>query len=134
MQLTPQPFKSVFPNVDSRVLQWKGLKRMRRWFLSELEELVHSAGTTWQDYANCDQDLATTNTIEDNWEEMLLPRAKQGTVTNQIRKRTMKALLIIHQLLFCQLKLPPHTYLCQLREFAMSHRRRLPKGRPMSKT
>ena len=45
---------------------------------SELEELVHSAGTTWQDYANCDQDLATTNTIEDNWEEMLLSRAKKG--------------------------------------------------------
>ena len=45
---------------------------------SELQELVHSAGTTWQDYANCDQDPATTNTIEDNWEEMLLSRAKTG--------------------------------------------------------
>ena len=45
---------------------------------SELEELVHSTGTTWQDYANCDQDPATTNTIEDNWEEMLLSRAKTG--------------------------------------------------------
>ena len=33
---------------------------------SELEELVHSAGTTRQDYANCDQDLATTNNIEGN--------------------------------------------------------------------
>ena len=45
---------------------------------SELEELVHSAGTTWQDYASCDQDLATTNTIEVKWEEMLLSRAKTG--------------------------------------------------------
>ena len=45
---------------------------------SELGELIHSAGTTWQDYANCDQDPATTNTIEDNWEEMLLSRAKTG--------------------------------------------------------
>ena len=45
---------------------------------SELGELVHNAGTTWQDYANCDQDPATTNTIEDNWEEMLLSRAKTG--------------------------------------------------------
>ena len=32
---------------------------------SELDKLVHSAGTTWQDYANCDQDLATNN-IEGN--------------------------------------------------------------------
>ena len=45
---------------------------------SELEELVHSAGTTWQDYVNCDRDLATTNTNEDNGEEMLLSRAKTG--------------------------------------------------------
>ena len=45
---------------------------------SELGELVHSAGTAWQDYANCYQDLGTTNTIEDKWEQMLLARAKTG--------------------------------------------------------
>ena len=45
---------------------------------NELGEFVHNAGTTWQDYANCDQDLATTITTEDNWEEMLLSRAKTG--------------------------------------------------------
>ena len=49
---------------------------------SELGELVHNAGTTWQDYANCDQDLATTNTIEDNWKRCFCQEQKQGTVTN----------------------------------------------------
>ena len=78
MQLTPQPFKSVFPNVDLRDTAMEAEKDEEVALESELEELVHSAGTTWQDYANCHQDLATTNTIEDNWEEMLLSRAKTG--------------------------------------------------------
>ena len=79
MQLTPQPFKSVFPNVDLRDTAMEAEKDEEVVLETELQELVHSAGTnTWQDYANCDQDLATTNTIEDNWEEMLLSRAKTG--------------------------------------------------------
>ena len=64
MQLTPQPFKSVFPNVDLRNTAMEAEKDEEVALESELEELVHNAGTTWQDYANCHQEQ------------------KQGTVTN----------------------------------------------------
>ena len=79
MQLTPQPFKSVFSKCGFWGTAMEVAENDEELALdSELQELVHSAGTTWQDYASCDQDLATTNAIEDNWEEMLLSRAKTG--------------------------------------------------------
>ena len=42
----------------------------------DLQFLVHSAGTTWAEYSNCDQELATSYTEEDvDWEQRALERA-----------------------------------------------------------
>ena len=35
---------------------------------TELEALVTSAGMTWNQYSTCDQDLATSETLEKDWE------------------------------------------------------------------
>ena len=42
----------------------------------DLQFLVHSAGTTWAEYSNCDQELATSYTEENvDWEQRALERA-----------------------------------------------------------
>ena len=42
----------------------------------DLQFLVHSAGTTWAEHSNCDQELATSYTEEDvDWEQRALERA-----------------------------------------------------------
>ena len=35
---------------------------------SQLGTLLTSAGMTWDEYADCDQELATSQTFEDDWE------------------------------------------------------------------
>ena len=39
---------------------------------SQLGTLLTSAGMTWDEYADCDQELATSQTFEDDWERNLL--------------------------------------------------------------
>ena len=34
--------------------------------------LLTSAGITWHEYPDCDQELATSQTVEDDWERNLL--------------------------------------------------------------
>ena len=41
----------------------------------DLQFLVHSAGTTWAEYSNCDQELATSYTEDVDWEQRALERA-----------------------------------------------------------
>ena len=87
---------------------------------AELEEVLHNAGMTWQEYANCDADLATTNTIEDDWEENLLLRAKQGDSQesdedyddDDVTDDTPAPIVSVRT---------AASYLCQLREFAIAH-------------
>ena len=41
----------------------------------DLQFLVHSFGTTWVEYSNCDQELATSYTEDVDWEQRALERA-----------------------------------------------------------
>ena len=71
----------------------------------ELEDVLHNTGMTLQEYADCDADLATTNTIEDDLEEI------KGTVRTQMKIVMMMMMLqMTHQLPFCQFKLLLLTY------------------------
>ena len=46
---------------------------------STLSAFVKASGASWKMYANFDQDLATNETIDEDWDAALLEKARSGT-------------------------------------------------------
>ena len=51
---------------------------------SRMGTFLRGTGMTWQEYANCDQELATCETVEDSWEANVLAlREEQSSVMSE---------------------------------------------------
>ena len=91
----------------------------------DLQFLVHSFGTTWADYSNCDQELATSYTEEDvDWEKRALERAvneDKETQNESDRYVEDDAEAEGDDTSGCFSEREPAVHLHQLRDFAVAH-------------
>ena len=75
--LNQQQFKSALPSVVSPKLFFSDPEEDTTCTIdSSLGAFVETCGTSWEVYANFDQDLATNRAIDDDWEAVLLEKAR----------------------------------------------------------
>ena len=75
-----------------------------------------SAGITWHEYPNCDQELATRQTVEDDWERNLLASLNEKQTSNISDDDELDNTPIL------KVKTAAN-HLCELRDFAIAHKK-----------
>ena len=83
---------------------------------SQLGALLTSAAITWHEYPDCDQELATSQTIEDDWERNLLASLNEKQTSDISDDDELDNTPIM------KVKTAAN-HLCELRDFAISHKK-----------
>ena len=83
---------------------------------SQLGTLLTSAGMTCHEYADCDQELATSQTVEDDWERNLLASLNEEQTSDISDDNELDNTPNL------KVKMAAN-HLCELRDFAIAHKK-----------